>query len=499
MWRPLEQTAADLDRLKADGIMTVRFDINWSDLEPSPDGWNTGLLAKLDAILTLMDARGIAPILLLLETPAWARYNAGSAMTPPDNPNDYGRAIGYLAARYAGRPHMVWEVWNEPNDPRFWQTPTGPDPTTYTRLLQSAYTHIKGADPDATVLGGAIVFNDLPFLKGMYAAGARGFFDALSLHPYNQGHDPAWTQLGREWFSFTRTVTDMERTMAEHGEPNKPIWITEMGWSTSEVSHTTRVTYLKRAIALVRSWPYVRAFCVYAFTAADEIVADKPVSYLRLDERHGTTAADSTGRYAGTIVGDVTLGLPGALASDTNTAMAFGGATGYVGVVDSPSLNPAGDLTVEAWAKPATLDGATHAIVHKGAGASSDTWQYRLTLHTTNQWRGCLYSGATGDCVVAPGIASTTEWTHLVLTYSGSTLTLYVNGMSVGTTTVSASLTRTSGMLAIGRAGSYAAHYFNGGIDEVAIYDRALPAARVQAHYGAAISGDANPWGPIRF
>jgi hypothetical protein len=51
---------------------------------------------------------------------------------------------------------------------------------------------------------------------------------------------------------------------------------------------------------------------------------------------------------------------------------------------------------------------------------------------------------------------------------------------------------------ACGRAGSYAAHYFNGGIDEVAIYNRALPAARVQAHYGAAISGGANPWGPIR-
>jgi hypothetical protein len=191
MWRPLEQTAADLDRLEADGIMTVRFDINWSDLEPSPDRWNTDLLAKLDAILTLMDARGIAPILLLLETPAWTRDNAGSAMTPPDKPDDYGRAIGYLAARYADRPHMVWEVWNEPNDPRFWQTPTGPDPIAYTRLLQSAYTHIKVADPDATVLGGAIVFNDLPFLKGMYAAGARGFFDALSLHPYNQGNDAA--------------------------------------------------------------------------------------------------------------------------------------------------------------------------------------------------------------------------------------------------------------------------------------------------------------------
>jgi hypothetical protein len=41
-----------------------------------------------------------------------------------------------------------------------------------------------------------------------------------------------------------------------------------------------------------------------------------------------------------------------------------------------------------------------------------------------------------------------------VLTRSGSTLTLYVNGTSVGTTRLRGSLTSTSGMLAVGRAGS---------------------------------------------
>jgi hypothetical protein len=221
----------------------------------------------------------------------------------------------------------------------------------------------------------------------------------------------------------------------------------------ARILRATRVTYLTRATALVRSWPYVRAFCVYTLTAADEIIADKPVSYWRLDEPSGTTA-DSTGRKAGTIAGGVALSVPGALTTETNPAIAIGGSTGYAGVPDSPSLNPTGDFTREAWAKPAALDGATHAIEHKGAGASSDTWQYRLTLHTTNQWRGCLYIRATGYCVLAPGTASTAGWTHLVLTRRGNTLALYVYGTSVGTTTLRGSLTSTSGMLAVGRAGS---------------------------------------------
>jgi hypothetical protein len=50
----------------------------------------------------------------------------------------------------------------------------------------------------------------------------------------------------------------------------------------------------------------------------------------------------------------------------------------------------------------------------------------------------------------------------------------------------SGSLNSTSGLLGIGRAGSDSSRYFNGGIDEGAVYNRALSAARVQAHYKAA-------------
>jgi hypothetical protein len=120
------------------------------------------------------------------------------------------------------------------------------------------------------VLGGAISFNDRGFLNGMYAAGAGGNFDALSFHPYTQGHAPDWSAPGQEWYSFVLAVPQMAQTMAAHGETDKPIWITEVGWSTDDVSEATRAAYVERAVELVRGWPYVAALCLYALNQQDD-------------------------------------------------------------------------------------------------------------------------------------------------------------------------------------------------------------------------------------
>lgn len=220
------------------------------------------------------------------------------------------------------------------------------------------------------------------------------------------------------------------------------------------------------------------------------ILADQPVGYWRLGEGRGAAAADGAGGNAGRVAGGVTLGVPGAVEGDPNTAMQFNGTDGYVEAADNADLDPTGDLSLEVWAKPAALDSATHAIVHKGDGPSSESWQYRLTVHSTNQWRGCLYTGAGENsdiCLVAPTPPSTDAWTYLVLTRSGSTVTLYVNGIGVATTTtIATNLTTTTGSLAIGRMSGTAMQYFNGGIDEVAVYNKALTAAQVRDHYRAA-------------
>ena len=182
----------------------------------------------------------------------------------------------------------------------------------------------------------------------------------------------------------------------------------------------------------------------------------------------------------------MTLGTAGALASDTDTAMQFDGKSGYVSVPDNSALDFTGDFTVEAWAKPTTLNGIGGAIVHKGGATGYPVWQYRLSITSANKWRGTVFVGNSNLTVTDPGTPSTTTWTYLVMTKAGNTLTLYVNAVAVATTTISGTVNTSTGILAIGRTGGSSTDYFNGGIDEVAVYNTALTPARIQAHYSAA-------------
>src|SRR5436305_386267 len=80
-------------------------------------------------------------------------------------------------------------------------------------------------------------------------------------------------------------------------------------------------------------------------------VAQTPglVGYWRLGEATGTAACDAAGGDNGTYSGGFTLGRPGAIASDANTAAAFNGSTGYVSVPAATGLDVGDTFTAEAW------------------------------------------------------------------------------------------------------------------------------------------------------
>lgn len=267
-WHGLADAEVDLDRIRAAGLSTVRFDVNWVGLEPADDAWNAGYLAQLDQIMDMIAARGLRPIIAFLNAPAWAQRDPSLYMNPPRNPKQAGEALGLLAARYAHHPHVAYETWNEPNSRAFWNTGRKKNAWQYVPLLRSAYARIKAADPDATVLAGGILFSDFAYLRDMYAAGAKGHFDALALHPYNHDHPPDWSEPRQEHLSFNVGVPEIIKIMAEHGDAAKPVWITEVGWSTQNVTEETRAAYYRRALELVRGWPQVTVFCAYTLNEA---------------------------------------------------------------------------------------------------------------------------------------------------------------------------------------------------------------------------------------
>jgi hypothetical protein len=214
---------------------------------------------------------------------------------------------------------------------------------------------------------------------------------------------------------------------------------------------------------------------------AGAVLADAPSGYWRLGEAgSATTAADQTGANPGTYLGGVTLGRPGALAGDADTAAGFDGASGTVRIADAAGLDPTSALTLEAWIRPSALPASSNVILRKED-------QYALRLTSTGALVFRLWKGdVTQDVVTSAGAARVGAWTHVVGTWDGATMTIYVNGDPKAGRSLAAPIdTAGTGLFLGSTYNSF--DYFAGTVDEVAVYPTALSAARLQSHYQTAV------------
>ena len=170
----------------------------------------------------------------------------------------------------------AYEVWNEEDETQFWGAT--PNPAQYAAILKAAYPAIKSADPQAKVLLGPLTGNNYDFLSALYANGAQGSFDAASVHTDTaclvDQPDSFYREEGnvaRFTFLGFRSVHDV---MAAHGDGDKPIWMTELGWTTTTstcsrgmwagkkaagVSEAQQAANLREAYHCLAGYPYVEA------------------------------------------------------------------------------------------------------------------------------------------------------------------------------------------------------------------------------------------------
>ena len=243
------------------GAKWVRIEFRWNEAEPSSKGaYDQNIIARYDQAIDTARAAGAKVLVFVNGAPRWA---SGSRvpMTRPQNAGDYADFLRYVAARYAGRV-SAWEVWNEENTQRFWSS--GPSPAGYAALLKAAYPAVKAADPGALVVFGGVSQNDYAFIEGAYQAGAKGSFDVMAVHPY-PGPNPPETV----WYTGARIAPnaftgfrEVRNSMLASGD-DKPIWLTEFGWSTTTteswgVSPAQQADYLTRAYRLLEQHPYVQ-------------------------------------------------------------------------------------------------------------------------------------------------------------------------------------------------------------------------------------------------
>jgi hypothetical protein len=281
------------------GVRWVRGFVPWNTFEQTRGHLNESLLHGLEAGIDGLPA-GSKVILDVVDSPQWASGSSNPA-TPPHDPADYARFAGEIAKRLAGRV-TAYEIWNEEDASLWWSS--GPDPAAYADLLKAAYPAIKTADSKATVALGGMTGNDYEFLSAVYAHGAKGHFDAVAVHtdsicnsisPYNALYNSGTDRRINRWaFLGYRTVHE---TMLAHGD-DSPIWMTELGWSTSKevcnagagtghaaggVSEETQALYLRQAYHCLARDPYVQVGLWYGLQETEPFGSPRG-SYGLLDQ-----------------------------------------------------------------------------------------------------------------------------------------------------------------------------------------------------------------------
>ncbi len=217
--------------------------------------------------------------------------------------------------------------------------------------------------------------------------------------------------------------------------------------------------------------------------------ATVPVGHWTFDEGSGQTAADSSGN-----TNSGTLGVAAGVDSSDPTwmcvtggnALNFDGTDDVVEVLDAPELVPTGDMTLAAWVKLDTLPsvmGEDAQFVHKRHSVAP-WFSYQLQVEAASDKPKFLWRNTAGVQAIEWGSSalSTGTWYHVTGVRTGTALSLYVDGVDVGTTSpsTSGSILDSDDDLSLGAAWSGGGR-LAGGVDDVRIYDRALSPAEITA------------------
>ena len=310
-------TDADLDQAASSGARYIRLFAPRGYFDAGNGQLNAAHAAQITAAVNGAAARGMRVVWNLTGAP-------DGSDTPPASPGDFATYARNFAARAAtAGGSAAYEVWNEEDASQFWAGT--PDPARYAAILRATYPAIKGADPQARVLLGPLTGNNYDFLAALYDNGAGGSFDAAAVHTDTaclvNGPESFYRENGnvaRYTFLGFRTVHEV---MAAHGDGDKPIWMTELGWTTttrtcargvwaglkpSGVTEAEQAANLREAFHCLAGYPYMEVGMW--FTMRDLATGQDELDHYGLVRRDNSPKASWAAFQSVTARGDTLTG-----------------------------------------------------------------------------------------------------------------------------------------------------------------------------------------------
>ncbi len=211
----------------------------------------------------------------------------------------------------------------------------------------------------------------------------------------------------------------------------------------------------------------------FTITVAD--VDPSLVAWYKLDETTGTTAPDASGSgNSGTLVGGPAWQPAG---GKIDGALELDGSDDHVALGDPASLQITGEITIAAWVKPEASNGLRN-VVAKGHTSNPDQEMFlRINSgkYQIGSWNGSDHLASSN----IPG-GDIGSWVHLTGLYDGSAWRLYRNGAEVSSSADATGAIQVDEAWAIGARGTGTERFFDGLLDDVQIYNRALSAFEVE-------------------
>jgi len=257
--------AVALDRAQELGVKWVKFQIDWSLLEPTKGQFDTRYQGRVLAIQRA-SVRGFKTMLSFAKAPDWARPESvrGNQAGPSDDP----QAMVNFISRFVRdtKPEFIdaIEVWNEANLVREWNG-KALNGGTYMQYFRAVYQSLldeqrlqpstlkpdhrivvitAGPAPTITVDGQTV--NDRDWIQQLYDNGLASFGPdvVVGVHPYGWANAPdakcctagagitGWYE--HPSFYFRETLDAYRQIMIKNNHQTGKLWVTEFGWASFE-------------------------------------------------------------------------------------------------------------------------------------------------------------------------------------------------------------------------------------------------------------------------
>lgn len=238
------QALSQIAQLASLGLRLVRLDLTWSLVERQQGHYDFSLY---EPIIQALTSRGVRPLCVLGYSNAlYEPLPAAPAIAVGPHTDAvrqaFARFAGAAAAHFKGR-NIIWEVWNEPDNVRFWSP--APIPEDYLALLKATVPALRQADPYALIIAPALtgMSDQYPaawtYLENCFSLGLASLVDAISVHPYRPGAPETVT-------ADYQRVRSLLTRYAPKDKAHLPIVNSEWGYSTTLVSRDQQAAYLTR-------------------------------------------------------------------------------------------------------------------------------------------------------------------------------------------------------------------------------------------------------------